>query len=702
MQNHSGEDSSSLHRLLPIGLTILVGSVLSIVGSVVLYQMENEQLRTRLQGETQALATLLKSNIRSKIQLSETLAAFASSSIEAEREEFEQFRDEFKQFTETLLKQHDNILALAWAPRVSGSDRAAFERLVQAEGFANFQIYERSPTGERIVAQRRDVYFPVTLSEPIEKNRQAIGFDIFSEPNRRAAMEKARDTGRLTITARLNLAVQGTWGIVAYTPAYQQRKPLETQRDRQQYLRGFTFGVFTLPDLLAALSQQAQVHGLDVYLLDESAPAAQNFLAYVQASSGEIFKQPPQAGGVTAAALLAQHPLCQSAETCSRSLTIGDRQWTLIALPTAQYSSQGTHWQSWSVLLVGFLLTGGVAAYLLSSLRHTRQIEALAKERSQQAEQLSQTLQELQQTQTQLVHTERMSSLGQLVAGVAHEINNPVNFIHGNLVHVRRYAEDLLHLIQSFQQTCSEIPQSLQAQIEAIDLDFIQVDLPKTLDSMTVGTDRIRQIVLSLRNFSRLDESEMKQVDIHEGIDSTLLILQHRLKEKPGRPSIQIVKQYGELPLVECFAGQLNQVFMNLLSNAVDALEGSERFVQPPAEPMLAVSQPSSAPRPQAESRPTSAITTATAQPQILIQTQTRGKTHVLICIADNGQGMEEKVRSRLFTPFFTTKPVGRGTGLGLSISYQIVTQQHHGRLWCDSTPGEGTQFFIEIPIRQN
>lgn len=291
----------------------------------------------------------------------------------------------------------------------------------------------------------------------------------------------------------------------------------------------------------------------------------------------------------------------------------------------------------------------------------------------------SQALQALQQTQAQLIQTEKMSSLGQLVAGVAHEINNPINFIYGNLPHAAEYAEDLLKLVQLYEQKYGETDAEIATYRKDIDLDFLVDDLPKMLESMQIGADRIREIVLSLRNFSRLDEAEMKRVDVHEGIDSTLLILQNRLKDTAGHPGIDVLKHYGELPFVECYVGQLNQVFMNILSNAIDALD---QYNQKRSPTEIAANP--------------ATITIQTERGQLANQIES-----VVVRIRDNGSGISTDHLNRLFDPFFTTKPIGKGTGLGLSISYQIVVEKHHGNLKCVSETGKGAEFWIEIPVRQ-
>jgi signal transduction histidine kinase len=316
------------------------------------------------------------------------------------------------------------------------------------------------------------------------------------------------------------------------------------------------------------------------------------------------------------------------------------------------------------------------AALRKSETQKTGLIVSLQK----QTEHLEQTLHQLQKTQAQLIQTEKMSSLGQLVAGIAHEINNPINFIYGNLSYAGQYVQDLLNLLQLYIKHHPQPVPEIQSEIEAIDLDFLKTDLPKLLGSMKVGANRIRDLVLSLRNFSRLDEAQQKFVNIHDGINSTLLILQNQLEAKAGRSGIKVIKDYGNLPPVECLGGQINQVFMNILSNAIDALEegiAKETWVMAHEEE-----------------------STNYQPPTIWIRTELVGKNQVAIRIEDNGIGMTEAVRRQMFDPFFTTKPVGKGTGLGLSISYQIV-EKHGGQLKCVSAPGEGSEFVIQIPIRQ-
>ena len=302
-----------------------------------------------------------------------------------------------------------------------------------------------------------------------------------------------------------------------------------------------------------------------------------------------------------------------------------------------------------------------------------RQLEAsnelLEQRVEERTEELSKVLNNLKKAQMHLVQSEKMSSLGQMMAGIAHEINNPVNFIYGNLKPASDYFKDLIDLVEMYQEKYPTPDEELQDHLDALDLPFMIEDAFKLLESLRIGSDRIRQIVLSMRNFSRLDEANIKSVDIHEGIDSTLLILQHKLRND-GRKPVELIKQYGKLPAVECYPSQLNQVFMNILSNAIDAFDENLEHL-------------------------------ASQSPEIEIRTRVVESEFVLIQIQDNGAGIPTQILNKLFDPFFTTKPVGKGTGLGLSISHQIIVEKHGGEIDCTSTLGKGTCFSIKVPISQ-
>lgn len=276
---------------------------------------------------------------------------------------------------------------------------------------------------------------------------------------------------------------------------------------------------------------------------------------------------------------------------------------------------------------------------------------------------LKKALKQLKQTQAKMIQTEKMSSLGKMVGGIAHEVNNPVNFISANIVHAEDYIQELFDLISLYQEHCSEPSEEIQDFIEEIELDYLKEDFQQLLESMRVGSKRIQNIVLSLRNFSRLDEAELKEVDLHEGIENALLILNNRLQQGE-KPQIEIVKEYDNLPKVYCYPGKLNQVFLSILENAIDAL----------------------ATKPDGK--------------QIQIKTSLTNSDWVTIYITDNGEGIPDKIQAKIFDPFFTTKPIGQGTGIGLSSSYHIITEVHEGKIECHSTVGEGSEFIIQIPTK--
>lgn len=338
-----------------------------------------------------------------------------------------------------------------------------------------------------------------------------------------------------------------------------------------------------------------------------------------------------------------------------------EAEWSIaLAIPRENLESQLEALNSLAIILSGLLAIAILGGWRQMQLfeQTQQQLTLLA----QQTEELNQALVELQQRQIQLVQSEKMSSLGQLVAGIAHEINNPISFIYGNLPHVSEYVQNLMELVKLYKLTFPTIPSEIHDFEHKIDLHFIENDLHQLLTSMKAGTERIRKIILSLRNFSRLDEAEKKQVDLHEGIENTLLLLQHKFNGK-----IEIVKNYSSLPPVECYPSQINQVFMNLLENAIDAL--------------LDCIQP---------------------EKRVEINTQLVENAkglNVRIRVKDNGPGIPEQIRAKIFDPFFTTKPIGKGTGLGLAICYQIVVQMHQGHIWVENPISGGTEFIVEFPV---
>jgi signal transduction histidine kinase len=309
---------------------------------------------------------------------------------------------------------------------------------------------------------------------------------------------------------------------------------------------------------------------------------------------------------------------------------------------------------------------------LANSQIHVLTLNRLQKE-TEKARIAKADFRDLQHNYSRLLQNDKMIALGQLVAGIAHEINNPMNFIYGNLNYAVEYVQDILYILENYKQELSYADAISEAKEKGIEIEFILEDLPKLLSSMKVGATRVNEIVLSLRNFSRLDQAEIKFVDIHEGIENTLIILKHSLKARPERVEIELIKEYDKLPLIKCYAGQLNQVFMNILANAIDALSESDNLILKTRKNL-----------------------------QIRIRTELTNDHYVIVRIADNGSGISEEVQKRLFDPFFTTKAVGKGTGLGLSISYQIVVEKHGGELYCISTPGEGSEFIIKIPVVSN
>jgi signal transduction histidine kinase len=612
-------------RHIQVVFTLCAGLGLSAIACSGAYNWEYKIMQAELQERLDQIATGIQRDVSGSVEIIRAAGAFYST-FDGEKQ------PEFQRFVDSALYRHPSMKAIAWLPRISDSQQF--------------------------------------LTDEID-----LGLDL--TPNR-LALEKAAKRQEIIATDRQILPAQNQPYIFVFQPIFRQLDlgyptvlPPKLSVLEQENLQGFTLGILLVDAIVKSAVQEGVLNSVNLYLQDAMAPESERFLAFYEAKTKRIITDEKIKNKLQ----IGERAYCPDGSSCTRILNIENRRWLLQLRLTPEYINPLRFWRSLTVLIFGTILTLAGTLYLMSLLNYTDRIEKVAAERTAKSQQLQQTLQELQQTQSQLIQQEKMSSLGLLVAGVAHEINNPINFIYGNIHHASEYASDLLELVGLYQKHYLSPPSEILEHLENIDFDFMSEDLPQILSSMKIGADRIVQIVQSLRNFSRLDESEMKPVNIHEGIDSTLLILQSRLKATASRPPIEIVKNYSNLPMVECYAGQLNQVFMNILANAIDALD-SYSIERGEWEAKI---NPS-----------TIAITTEYSIPD-----------QIIVRISDNGPGMAEDVKKRLFDPFFTTKPSGKGTGLGLSISYKIVVEKHKGALRCDSTPGLGTEFSIEIPLRQ-
>ena len=670
--NSLTESLLSHRRYIPAALTLGIGTSLSLAASALMWHSENQRMQVQFHEQADRLNVTLQQSINNNLEVLYSLQAFYNASTEVSKQDF-------KQFVWPTLSRNLAIHSLNWIRRVPAAQKAAYEAAIRAEGFPAFQIYERTPDKKQVKAKVRSEYYPIAYREALEEDPKVIGFDVASSPDRSWALEKSVNTGKIAASGRITLVSNDQPGLQVFLPVPRRTTSLDNSLKGRQNVRGVIAGLFQITSMVDFSLESLNLDSINFYLYDNSATGKERFLVRYDSQTKQLIDNPklskPELTNL-------RGKICQNPSACTRLFNVADRQWMLLVLPGKGYHGLRTHQGALAICAIGLLITGSLTIYLLMSLERTAKVEQQVYDRTIQLKErtaeLETALKNLQETQLQLIQTEKMSSLGQLVAGVAHEINNPVNFISGNLIHTGEYTQNLLELVEIYQQQYPNPTPSVQAKLQEIDLEFITEDLPNILKSMNFGAERIRQIVLSLRNFSRLDEAGMKSVDIHQGIDSTLMILDNLLKPKDDFPGIQLIKEYGNLPLVECWAGQLNQVFMNVLLNAIDVLSEAEN-----KKMQLGKSSSNLA-----------------VLPTIRIRTELLSSNCVCVRISDNGTGMTENVKKRLFEPFFTTKPVGKGTGLGLAIGYQIV-DKHQGSLRCVSAPGEGTEFWIEVPVRQ-
>ncbi len=650
-----------IRTYLPAGLTLIIGLLLAAISARGVYEWERKTAQETLAGRGQTVASTLQGDINEYLQVTRALGALYDISGQVSEENFQRFSQSF-------LENYPGIRGMAWLERVPHSQRIAFEKRMQEKGWENYKIRHSSTDGKLIPAPDRPQYFPIVYGKPSSIYPDEVrGFDPSYEPTVRDAIARGRDRGDIAVTERFLLPDGKTYGVAMFRPVYRGGTNPEFLRDRRKAFIGTTYTIYSLANMLERSLGGLNLNHLDFYLIDPSADANNQVLIFYDSNSQKFIAD----SRLTKPSPIFPQSLCyKNPSFCSQTLNIADHQWTLLLRPTPTF--QEFIGDTLLTLAIGILLTGIIALYLALSIRRTTEVKA--------------AMQQLQRTQSQLIQAEKMSSIGQLVAGVAHEINNPVSFIYGNINHADDYVKDLLNLLTLYQEYYPEPAPKIKEEAEAMDIDFIIEDLPKTIQSMNVGAERIQNIVLSLRNFSRTDEAEIKAIDIHQGLNSTLMILQHRLKATAGHQTIHVVKNYGDLPLVECYPGQLNQVFMNLLANAIDALE--ETLAQKSLQEY---------------------VPTLTLWTEVFWGNKEKNKIEdlpkipeaVVIRIEDNGSGIPAEIRENIFNPFFTTKPIGKGTGLGLSISYQIIVEKHLGKLDCFSSPGKGTEFYIRIPAKK-
>ena len=663
-----------LKKYRATGIIGLTGIILLIIATSLVYNWELAQDRERFQRQSTSLVNELQRQLDSYTQLTRSVGSFLHSSEKVTKEEFQQF-------TSSLLPYYGGLLGLGWSTKVENQERSFYEQQLQAQGLTDSNIHEYNPKRNKVVAGDRPIYFPTTYIEPLDKWQDYIGWDAASDIKRLLTIEKAERI-EVTVSTPLVQLEHGKPGFTLYYPVFGSNNSKSQPFDSEQFddntkFKGVVFGFYEVRTWIETAIKNINLNGINFYLygiaedqldsaLNKTAVTATDYFIIGYKADSQSLTESAEVANVAVIDSPTKQPsnLCRYSsdwEFCIRSIQAPQQEFSLLVLPASNRSISS--WRAGTVLALGLLITVSVVMYLLLSQRATLKVKSKNRE-------LKELLQELQQTQLQLVQTEKMSSLGRLVAGVAHEINNPVNFISGNVEYAGDYFQDLFDLISLYQTEYSSPTAEIEEALEDMDLDFIAQDLPKLLNSMKIGSERLRKIVLSLRNFSRLDESTVKEVDIHTGIESTLMILEHRLKSQGACSEIRVAKEYGNLPLIECYAGQLNQVFMNILANAIDALEDSIRAGQ-----------------------------LKDRSPMVSIKTVQVDTQWITIHIADNGPGITPDIQNRLFDPFFTTKPVGKGTGLGLSISYQIICEKHGGYLLCSSEEEKGAEFIIKLPV---
>ncbi|TVQ58316.1 MAG: hypothetical protein EA366_06840 [Spirulina sp. DLM2.Bin59] len=629
-------------NILPVWLMLTLGIGLGASTSFLIYRWESIRIQENLSHQSRAIRNVFQGNLNQTEQLARSLAAIYSIYPELNDEQFEAvanqiFRD---------------------------------QSVVEYIGFSRIN----SETTDSLDLKNEIIYPPFLES-------RWLTFPHLEDWKRQWAIEKASQTGVVSTTITTLPQEDGEKsGFITYIPVYQDSLANLAIDQLSEKLIGVAHVTFSISDLFADVIKQTQANGFNIYLYELPIDQVESGLQKTRVSIDErlLFNYPDDLQNIANQGNLTKKcPIENKIIKCLESLSWNDVEMTLLILP--QSSLLQDHWRSLTFLLVSISITGLSSWYLLDSAKHRQQqahliaeLNLSKQELKGQKQELQELLEQLLETQSQLIHAEKMSGLGEMAAGIAHEVNNPINFISGNLDYALQYSQDLLDLINLYRYYFPQHLPVIEERIADIEFDFIALDFPRVIQSMQSGVKRVQNIIQSMRSFSRVDEAAYKFVDIHEGLESTLMILNHRIVHVEKYAGIEVRRNYGNLPSIECFPSQLNQVFMNLLSNGIDAIQEAIAQAQPPWQPMISIT------------------------------TEIVDDHWCVITIADNGNGIPEDVKHKIFNPFFTTKAIGKGTGLGLSISYKIITEFHHGQLLCESMPGAGTTFTIKIPKTLN
>jgi len=621
-------------------------------------QYEDERINSRFLEAAKDRITLLQQEINASLYEVETLGAFYSASDHISREQF-------RAFVQPFLAHNPAIQALEWIPRVTHHQRQQHELNAQKDGLTQYQITQRQVQGSMVPAATRAEYYPVYYAEPFAGNEAAMGFDLASNDTRLATLKQASDHGLMLASARITLVqeVGKQQGFLVFLPVYD---------NANTSLRGFALGVFRIGDILTGAVNYLDPLHINISLFDDSAPSDKRFLAHY----------PPQGSRHSQDSdRLSQHPFQHS-----ESFTVAGRQWRVICTPGQMYLQNGRGFGAWLTLCISLLLTLLLSGYLTLNLQRVHQGQEYTRRLLHSKESLQHQVQErlqaeydlkhsntklqtahtkLKSQQQQLVHSEKLASVGQLAAGVAHEINNPTGYVMGNLKVLKEYKHSILEIFKAYSQLEDVIEQSENQTIKKAltqvnnvktdqDLKYILNDMDDLLNDSISGAVRIQKIVEDLKSFSRVEDGDRKMVDINtEVIETALRLVWNELKYK-----CKLNKTLNPLPALNCHAGELSQVIMNLLINACDAISVKGEIS--------------------------------------LISEHEAGNIKISIC--DNGSGISESDILKLFDPFFTTKGIGKGTGLGLSISQDII-KKHGGTLAVSSQSGKGSCFTILLPI---